>query len=94
MKTVEILDPRSARPTIDSGGQRVEIVSLATASVALLHNGNGKFDRIADSLAERLAGMAGAIHTYRKARYGSPVTDEMRGEILEENSFVVTGLAC
>jgi hypothetical protein len=90
-----ILDPRARpfaaaieAPRTDGGG------SGAAAAIALLHNGNHKFDRVADRLTALLGARGSDVKRFEKGTYGRPAPPSMLAGVREQAGYAVVGLAC
>ena len=53
--------------------------------------GNVLLDRLEELLSERLPGIE--IQRYAKPTFAKPAPDELRAQILEDNDFIIEGLA-
>jgi hypothetical protein len=94
-ETMIILDPRARpsaaaieAPRTDAGG------SGAAAAIALLHNGNHKFDRVAARLTELVGERGSEVRWFEKGTYGRPAPPAMLAGVREQAGYAVVGLAC
>ena len=88
-----ILDPTNESVPVER--QISERPKTLTGKVAFLDiskpRGNVLLDRLQEALEQRLPGVE--INRYMKPTFSKPAPDALRAEILENNNFVVEGLA-
>ena len=90
---VTILDPTNeAVPVERQITPRPEVVKGKVAFLDISKpRGNVLLDRLHEAFEQRLPGVE--INRYMKPTFSKPAPDALRAEILENNNFVVEGLA-
>jgi hypothetical protein len=94
-ETVIILDPRARSSVAAIEAARTGAGGAgAAAAIALLHNGNHKFDRVATRLTELLRERGSEVRRFEKGMYGRPAPPAMLAGVREQTGYAVVGLAC
>lgn len=90
--TIRLLVPtaESAAPAVSPAPR-----PAAITRIAVLHNGQPHFDRVASAVMGLLADRPGLeVTAFRKPRYSSPIAPEMLEEIVGGHEAAIVGLAC